>query len=97
MLGLLLLYFIGKKFHDLSGLFGNHKWLYSVLSIVSYFFVGFILTGLVMILDLMVFEWKFDWDSTWGMRYISVPLGLLGVTVFYTLLNTNGKSLKFSK
>ena len=89
MLGLLLLYFIGKKFYALAGLFGKHKWLYSILSAACYFVVGFILTGLVIILDLMVFEWNFNWEASWGMSYISVPFGLLGVLIFYNILKNS--------
>ena len=89
MLGLLLLYFIGKKFYALAGLLGKHKWLYSILSAVCYFVVGFILSGLVIILDLMVFEWNFNWEASWGMSYISVPFGLLGVLIFYNFLKNS--------
>lgn len=86
MLGILLLYFIGKKFYELADKFEKHKWLYAILSIVVYYSAGFILTAVMMVLDLMVFEWDFDWDATWGMSYLSIPFGLLGAWIFYGIL-----------
>ena len=34
MLGLLLIYFIGKYFYDLAAEFEKNKWLYAILGVV---------------------------------------------------------------
>lgn len=93
MLGIFLLYFIGKRFYDLAALFGRHKWFYAILSIVVYYGVGALLVALVVILDLMVFEWNFDWEASWGVSYISIPFGLLGVWIFDVLLKNRWEKL----
>lgn len=86
MLGILLLYFIGKRFYELAGTFGKNKWLYAILSIVVYYSAAALLIVVVMFLDLIIFQWDIDWEATWGWGYISIPFGLLGVWVFYILL-----------
>ena len=50
MLGLFLVYFIGKEFYKLSEKFNKSKWLYAVLGVLSYYagtFIGGIIIGIV--------------------------------------------------
>jgi hypothetical protein len=35
MLGLILIYFVGKAFYDLAGLHGKSQWGFAILGIVS--------------------------------------------------------------
>jgi len=54
MLGLLLIYFIGKYFYDLAILHEKSKWGWAVIGVVSYYAEGFILAfGLGMIAELV--------------------------------------------
>lgn len=86
MLGILLIYFIGKQFYKLAEDFNQNKWLYAILGIVSYYGLGFAFTFLIALLDVMVFEWGFDWESSYGMNLLIIPFGLLSVWGFYSIL-----------
>lgn len=91
MLGILLVYFIGKRFYDLSVEYNQKKWLYAILSIVVYYGVGTLLLLSVMLLDMLVFNWSFDWEKSFGMNLLIIPLGLLAVWGFYMLLESRWK------
>ncbi|WP_370478244.1 hypothetical protein [Tamlana flava] len=91
MLGILLIYFIGKRFYDLSEGYNQNKWLYAILSVVIYYASGMIMLILVAILDLFFFSWGFDWESSFGINLLALPIGLLTVWGFYTLLENRWK------
>ena len=91
MLGILLIYFIGKRFYDLAEEFNQNKWVYAILSVVIYYALGTVFVFIVALLDIMVFEWGFDWESTYGMNLLIVPFGLLAVWGFYMLLENRWK------
>ena len=93
MLGILLIYFIGKRFYDLSVEYNQNKWLYAILSIVGYYGIGALLLLLVMLLDMLVFNWGFDWEKSFGMNLLIIPLGLLSVWGFYSLLKSRWKTI----
>lgn len=44
MIGLVLIYFIGKAFYDLASRFNQSKWGFAILGIVSYY-LGLLLGG----------------------------------------------------
>lgn len=91
MLGILLIYFIGKRFYDLAEEFKQNKWLYAILSVIIYYGLGFLLLTLFIILDLLVFNWGFDWEKSFGMSLLMIPLGLLSVWLFYVFLENRWK------
>ncbi|WP_298551048.1 hypothetical protein [uncultured Algibacter sp.] len=91
MLGILLIYFIGKRFYDLSVDYSKNKWLYAILGVVTYYVIGNVFLALIVILDIYVFDWGFNWESTYGINLLALPLGLLGVWGFYILLEKNWK------
>ena len=86
MLGILLIYFIGKRFYDLSVDYDKNKWVYAVLGVVSYYVIGTVFVVLIAFLDVYLFEWGFDWESSFGMNLLIVPAGLLGVYGLYVML-----------
>ena len=58
---------------------------------VIYYVSGIvILTGFAL-LDVFVFEWGFDWESSFGINLLGVPIGLLTIWGFYTLLENRWK------
>ncbi len=91
MLGLFLLYFIGKKFYELAERFDQNKWLYAILSVITYYGLGFGLTMIIALLDVMVFEWNFDWESRFGMNLLVVPFGLVSAWGLYMFLENRWK------
>lgn len=91
MLGLLLIYFIGKRFYDLSEQYGKNKWMYAILSVVTFYGSMFVFGLLLGLLDLL-FGWGVDWDKNSIMiNLLGIPIGLLAVWIFYTLLEKNWK------
>ena len=91
MLGILLIYFIGKRFYDLSIEFNKNKWVYGILGVVGYYAIGGLFVFIIAFLDIYVFDWGYDWESSYGINFISLPLGLLGVWGLYMLLENKWK------
>ncbi|MFV0564341.1 MAG: hypothetical protein ACK5NB_00765 [Flavobacteriaceae bacterium] len=91
MLGLLLIYFIGKRFYDLATEFNQNKWLFAILSVIIYYVAGFILGIVLFVLDVYIFNWDIDWDNNFGINLLGIPAGLLAVWGFYTILENRWK------
>lgn len=76
MLGLLLLYFIGKSFHNLASKYNkNLKWLYVILGIASYY--GGLIAGAFIIAILLEMNNSLDSVSDLALGLMSIPIGLL--------------------
>lgn len=97
MIGLFLLYFIGKAYYDLAGLHNKGQWLYAILGIVSYYasaFIGGILIGIFAEI-FMTGSLDDTSDIVWGL--IALPFGILGCWGFYRILKSRWEnSPKFS-
>lgn len=91
MLGLLLIYFIGKAFYDLALKYEKNKWVFAVLGVVTYY-VGTIgggfLFGLVHIIGWM----NINNISDIALGLMALPIGLLFVVALYQILKRNWKS-----
>lgn len=85
MLGLLLIYFIGKYFYELAQDFYKHRWLYAILGIVVYYASGAVFGVILGVFDLLL-ELNINWDETFGINLLSIPIGLLGCYGFYIVL-----------
>lgn len=87
MLGIFLIYFIWKKFAELAEMYGNKKWVYGLVGVISYY-AGTLLLGIfVAILDL-VFRWGIDWETeNLGLNLLAIPFGLGTCYLLYYLLN----------
>lgn len=88
MLGLLLIYFIGKAFYDLADKYEKSKWVFAILGVVSYY-AGTILFGVVAAL--------ID-NGNWILRQndivimvVSIPIGLITCSILYFALKHNWK------
>lgn len=86
MIGLLLIYFIGKAFYTLAFDYNRNKWLFAVLGIASYY-VGTFLAGIILgIIALLV---NSDFPNTLPsilLGLIGLPFGLLFCWIFYKIL-----------
>ena len=85
MLGLLLIYFIGKYFYELAQDFYKHRWLYAIFGIVVYYASGAVFGVILGVFDLLL-ELNINWDETFGINLLSIPIGLLGCYGFYIVL-----------
>ncbi|CAM1344356.1 hypothetical protein [Tenacibaculum amylolyticum] len=90
MLGLILLYFIGKKFYELADEFEKSKWGFAILGIASYYIGGL---SILFVLG-MLFE-IFSPGSISGNEnsysLLVIPFGLLTVYILYMYLEKKWK------
>lgn len=86
MVGLILLYFVGKAFYDLAGLNNRGQWLYAILGVGSYYaglFVGAILIGISYEL---FFDGSIDDVNDTALGFMALPIGVLACWGFYRIL-----------
>lgn len=89
MVGLILLYFIGKYFYDLAIKHNKHKWGYAILGIAAYY-AGAIVLGAMLFIILELGEWAdVDAIDENAAGLIAMPFGLLTCWVLYALLKRN--------
>jgi hypothetical protein len=86
MLGILLIFFVGKYFYDLAARFNKSKWLFAIIGVVSYY-AGTFLIGLAI-----AFFGEVDSLGTIesipaiGLTLIAIPAGILTSWLTYSLL-----------
>ncbi len=91
MLGLLLIYFIGKWHYELAVQFNKNKWLFAILGVVTYYggtFLFGIGLGVFALItnDMSVLEIN---DFILGL--MALPVGLLCTWGLYKILENNWK------
>jgi hypothetical protein len=86
MIGLLLIYFVGKYFYDLAGQHNKSKWGFAILGIISYY-VGTFIGGIVIALMFEFFlETSLDDFSEIVLGIMAIPMGVLACWGFYKVL-----------
>jgi len=88
MLGILLIFFIGKYFYELAQDYYKHRWLYGILGIAVYY-LGTMIGGFIVAILSELFLWDLNFESTLTLTFIAFPSGLLFAGVFYFLLKRN--------
>lgn len=86
MLGLLLIYFVGKAFYDLAGKYNKSQWGFAILGVVSYYgglLIGGFIIGIIM--ELNSPGYVDDSNSTF-LGLLAIPLGVLTCWLTYVLL-----------
>ena len=91
MLGILLIFFIGKYFYELAQDYYKHRWLYAILGIITYY-VGTMVGAFCVAIGSDLFGWDINFEDTWTLTLIAIPFGLLFTVVLYFLLRRNWKS-----
>ena len=92
MLGLILIYFIGRSFYRLAEQFNKNRWLFAILGIVAYY-AGTFIGGLILGIVDGFLGLGFNWDNDLSLGLIALPFGVLMTYVFYVLLKRNWKKL----
>mgnify|MGYP001155083480 CR=1 FL=1 len=89
MLGLLVLFFIGKAFYTLAQKHNRNKWLFAILGIVVCY--GMITIGalLVVFIAIAVSGDGILNNSDTVLGLMGVPVGLLSAWLFHHLLRKN--------
>jgi hypothetical protein len=86
MLGLFLIYFIGKAFYQLAFEFEKNNWGFAILGIISYYagtFIGGIILGIIGLLANSDFM---ETMPNLAINLIALPFGLLACWGFYKIL-----------
>jgi len=86
MLGILLIYFIGKKFYDLALENKKSGWGFAILGVISFYAFQFIF-GIILALVVGVNEYgEFDGMSDFGINILGIIVGVIGVVILYYIL-----------
>jgi purine-cytosine permease-like protein len=97
MLGLLLLYWIGKYFYKLAEAYDKSKWGFTILGIVVYY-AGIVILGLILGIVLEIFIPRyFDTMNDIALNLMALPLGLLSCYILYRYLEKTWKKNDPSK
>lgn len=86
MVGLILIYFVGKAFYDMAERNDESKWLYGILGVASYY-GGIILGGLLLgiLMEAGVLPFLADLGDTM-LGLVCIPFGVLLCWGFYNYL-----------
>ena len=86
MLGLVLIYFIGKYYYDLAKKYGKNEWGHGVLGVVTYYAGTFVLgIALVIVMDYISPGWIGNINE-FLLGLIALPFGLLATWGLYKFL-----------
>lgn len=89
MLGLLVLYFIGKAYYKMADRHGRSKWGFAILGCVIYYGV-IILASFVVGILAVIFEWERIFELPDVMLgLMAIPFGLLAQWGFRLILEKN--------
>ena len=86
MLGLLLLYWIGKYFYKLAEKFEKSKWVFTILGIAIYYVGTFIFAAIFIIVGELYSPGFVDDFNETLLSFISLPFGLLSCFILYKYL-----------
>lgn len=89
MLGILLIYFIGKYFYDLAEKHERSNWGFAILGVLSYYFGTFV-AGIIITIGLDLWGTiSVDDLSDLMLGLIALPFGIATTIVFYHVLKNS--------
>ncbi len=92
MLGLVLIYWIGKYFYVLAEKYNQNKWLYAILGVVIYY-LGQIIFGVILAIFNEFLEFNINLDDV-VINLLGIPIGGLACYGFYKILENNWKKIQ---
>jgi amino acid permease len=87
MVGLILLYFVGKAFYDLAGLSNKSQWLYAILGVGSYY-AGLFIGGVLIAIGYELFIGSIDGVNDTLLSFLALPIGVATCWGFYRILKS---------
>ncbi|MDC8006326.1 hypothetical protein POV27_19890 [Aureisphaera galaxeae] len=94
MLGIILIYFIGKYFYNLAEDHNKSKWGFAIAGVLSYY-AGTFIFGVLFAFYIEIWSNSSIYDySDIGLGLMAVPFGLLTCAGFYFLLKRMWKKDK---
>jgi hypothetical protein len=85
MIGLILLYFVGKAFYNLAGQHNRSEWGFAILGVVSYY-GGLFVGGFILALIIQAVTGSIDQFSETVLGLMALPFGVLTCWGFYKIL-----------
>jgi len=83
MIGLLLLYWIGKYYYQLAEAHGKNKWGFAIFGIVAYY-VSAVVSGILLgIFIELIAPGSFDTINDFLMSLMLVPFGIAATYLLY--------------
>ncbi len=92
MLGLFLIYFIGKLYYELADKFTKSKWGFAILGVVVYYFGTFLAGFFYAILSEMGVTDFFIELPDVALSFFALPFGLLACWGVYKMLENKWKN-----
>jgi hypothetical protein len=96
MLGLLLIYFIWKKFADLAFEFDKNRWLFGILGVISYYasyYLSAFITGILIgVFNPDLLNSIAQHEILFGI--LIIPFGILGMYGLFVILRKNWTNAK---
>ena len=89
MLGLLLIYFIGKYFFDLAVKHEKSKWGFAILGVVTYYAGTFVAGVIIAVLMEQNKPGSIDEMNDLVLGIISLPFGVAASSALYFILKKN--------
>jgi hypothetical protein len=91
MLGILLIYWLGKYFYKLAEVYDKSKWGFAVLGVVTYYAITFVFAITFVIVAEIVSPGYIDTVNERVLDLISLPFGLLASYLLYKYLKKTWK------
>jgi hypothetical protein len=85
MIGIILIYFLGKAFYELAQTSDKNKWLFAVLGVLAYY-LGTFLGGIILVLIEPLTGFNAETANEFLIGFLALPFGLLTAYAFYRLL-----------
>jgi hypothetical protein len=89
MLGLVLIYFVGRKFYELAFEYNKSKWGFALAGVVSYYAVLLISVFIIGIIVEINSPGYITESNEMMFGLLGIPFGLLGCWGFYKILENN--------
>lgn len=92
MLGIFLLYFIGKAFFKLSQAYGKNRWVFAFVGIISYYGGTFVAGIAIVLFYELILEQNSDELGDMEINLMALPIGIATCYLTYRLLLHSWKS-----
>jgi hypothetical protein len=92
MLGLLLVYFIGKYYYQLAFQHNRNAWGYAILGVIVYYGTTFLSGFLFAFAYMEMGNDSIDSGTELLLTVLSIPIGILGAYILYKGLEKSWKN-----
>lgn len=91
MLGLVLLYFIGKKFYELADEYEKNKWGFAILGIIVYYLGAFVFVAVLGVFVVIMESDFLETTNNFIVGIMALPFGILSCYGLYYYLEKTWK------